>query len=333
MTHPSRESDALDHDRGPARSAPCVTTIIPTIGRESLARVVATVLEQDLGSRQELVVVNDSARSLGEAPWMADPRVEVVRSDRQERCVARNRGAELAKGRWLHFLDDDDTLLPGGLIALLECSRRASPGLVVGATQLTDREDHPILRLRHDADTIGFTQAMAGEWYPLGSSLVRADAFKSVGGFARLPVGAEDCDLTRRLLLVADAAHTPAPVARVRMGAGPGSTTPWAEHGRRSRRAREAILDRHQVWPRLWGSATTPYWRGRIARLYWTSVLWNLGHGRFRHAVVRAAFGSRCLARSRGDLFDGSYWLALARAHRSPAFARGFAEAGRAPTG
>ena len=42
----------------------------------------------------------------------------VVNTHHSERSVARNTGAALSHGDYLHFLDDDDILLPGAYAAL-----------------------------------------------------------------------------------------------------------------------------------------------------------------------------------------------------------------------
>ncbi len=76
------------------------TTIIPTIGRESLAQSVQSILEQDFSEEDfEVVVVNDSGKPLSYAPWQESKRVRIINMQRRERYFARNAGASIAKGR------------------------------------------------------------------------------------------------------------------------------------------------------------------------------------------------------------------------------------------
>ena len=92
------------------------STVIPTIGRSTLSRAVCSVLQQSFTADEfEVIVVNDSGSPLPDADWQHSDHVRVLHTNRRERSVARNTGAAIAEGRYLHFLDDDDWLLPGAL--------------------------------------------------------------------------------------------------------------------------------------------------------------------------------------------------------------------------
>src|SRR5215467_1378107 len=100
------------------------STIIPTVGRRSLARAVSSVLSQTFDKDDfEVIVVNDSGSPLIKAEWQSSPRVSIVNTNRRERSVARNTGAALAKGKYLHFLDDDDWLFPEALTHFWQLSQ------------------------------------------------------------------------------------------------------------------------------------------------------------------------------------------------------------------
>jgi glycosyltransferase involved in cell wall biosynthesis len=97
---------------------PKVTVITPTADRLPLLKEsVDSVLRQSLRS-WELIVVDDASTD-GTAEWLAgvsDSRIRVVTlSDRSERCAARNRAMEVARGRYVLHLDDDDRLRPRAL--------------------------------------------------------------------------------------------------------------------------------------------------------------------------------------------------------------------------
>jgi len=93
------------------------STIIPTVDRPTFARAVQSVLEQDFTTVFQVINVNDFGSPLPEAEWQHSARVRVVDTDFREHSVARNMGAAIAKGRCLHFLDDD-MFLPDALNAL-----------------------------------------------------------------------------------------------------------------------------------------------------------------------------------------------------------------------
>lgn len=305
-----------------------LTTIIPTIGRKVLQRAVQSVLEQDFPKDEhEIIVINDSGSHLPEESWQQLQSIRVINTNRVERCFARNVGAALARGRYLHFLDDDDWLLPGALDAFWRLSDKfQNSAWLYGGTVLFDREDKPIIRLIHNLAPNCFVQLMAGEWIPLQSSLIRQEYFNKVGGFNPLIPGAEDIDLARRMSLRFDFNGTPELVAGVGMG-NAGSTTNRAQARIDARQARELILSESEVYKRLWKSANNGYWRGRVLRLYLTSSHWNLSHGRFLTAASRTLHGLLAFLSSFFfSFFARDFWRAVAGPYESETFARGFSE-------
>lgn len=302
------------------------SAVVPTIGRPTLARAVASVLSQESSGEFEVIVVNDSGEPLPPAEWHEDPRVSIIHTLRRERCVARNAGAAIARGRYLHFLDDDDWLLPGALAAMANLADGTGGAWLYGNSQLVDRQGNALIELHHHISGNCAAQAMSGEWIPLQSSWIDASLFFAMGGFNPAVPGAEDIDLIRRLSLRSDIAGTEALVACIVMGE-QGSTTDYAGSRITLRQARERVLDTPGVRPRLLESAATPYLRGRIARVYATSALWNLGQGRVFDAAGRAFHGAgTSLARGSG-LFSAEFWRGFVRAYQNETFARGFAAA------
>lgn len=104
--------------------SPQVSLILPTQGRRpSLAAALRSALAQDFATL-ELVVVDDSVDGTGwrerpdVAPLLADPRVRLVPLHRGCGCAAaKNAGWAAARGEWLCYLDDDNTLEPGRVSA------------------------------------------------------------------------------------------------------------------------------------------------------------------------------------------------------------------------
>jgi len=90
-----------------------ISTIIPSIGRTTLSHTVQSVIDQQCsGAEFEIIIVNDSGQPLPKLSWMETPNLQIIDTNRRERSVARNTGAAIARGKYLHFLDDDDWLLP-----------------------------------------------------------------------------------------------------------------------------------------------------------------------------------------------------------------------------
>jgi glycosyltransferase involved in cell wall biosynthesis len=303
------------------------TAIIPTVGRSTLARAVESVLQQSLPQAAfEILVMNDSGVPLSHADWMDAPCIRVINTNRRERSVARNTGAALAEGKYLHFLDDDDWMLPGAYQHFWELSQRSGAKWLYGMTQLVDRRTNPTIQLRHSLRGNSFLQTMAGEWIPLQASFIERSTFMATGGFNPLLAGPEDIDLLRRITLKEDVDETPNLVAVVIRGE-EGSTTDYVHHSQASRMARESILDATGSFQRMRSSAASPFWYGRMARIYLTSTVWNIKHRRVFTAFSRFAAALASIALGKMGLFTKSFWQAVKKPYASITFEKGIEEA------
>jgi glycosyltransferase involved in cell wall biosynthesis len=267
------------------------STIIPTTNRSSLSRAVHSVLDQDLVEPCEIIVVNDSGKPLPFMDWQNSDRVRVIDTNRRERCVARNAGAALATGEFLHFLDDDDIMLPGSLTAFWNLAQTSPAAIWLhGSYQTVDNDGNVIDEFHPDLTGNILPQLIAGEAVPFQTSLLHNHHFFAAGGFRSDLVGVEDRDLGRRLAILGDVAFIPAIVVKIRIGE-VGSTTNWRGLGEGDRRGRENAMIQAGVLRRLYASGMDTYWHGRVSRAYLASTIWNLKHGRLDTAVKRAAVG------------------------------------------
>jgi glycosyltransferase involved in cell wall biosynthesis len=303
------------------------STIIPTIGRPTLSRAVNSVLNQSFSADDfEIIVVNDSGNPLPYTDWQRSNRVQVIHTNRHERSVARNAGAAIAKGKYLHFLDDDDWILPGALHSfweLVPCAKRAI--WLYGGSQLVDRKGNNLIKIRHGVNGNCFIQVMAGEWIPLQASLLDATTFFAIGGFNPKLSGPEDIDLCRRIALIGDFAETSSIVACLSMGQ-EGSTTNQEQSVKLRRWAREGILELPGAFSRMRSSARGNQWKGCITRIYLTSVVWNLQSRRLFTALSRATYGFLSLILAAFSLFSINFWRSVFYQYESITFSRGFLE-------
>jgi glycosyltransferase involved in cell wall biosynthesis len=303
------------------------STIIPTVGRATLARAVRSVLDQGFSRDDfEVIVVNDSGRPLPDAEWQKSDQVQVIHMNRRERSVARNAGAAIAQGQYLHFLDDDDWLFPDAFHHLRALAETSDAAWLYGSTQLVDRQGKPIIQLHHGLTGNCFAHVMAGEWMPLQSSLIDARTFFAAGGFNPLIPGAEDIDFLRRMALLGDIAETQRLVAYIAKGEA-GSTTDYGRHAEMRRWARELTLNSPGAFRRFRTSASSSYLHARVLRVYLTSVVWNLRHKRLLPAASRATFALTIFALAGRPVLSASFWLAVVEAYENKTFIRGFQEA------
>ncbi|EME20402.1 glycosyltransferase family 2 protein [Rhodococcus triatomae] len=124
-----------------------VTVVVPTVGRDSLADTVRSILAQDHTNIELLVVDNrphrgDAARIVA---GIDDPRLTVLDQPVPGVSAARNLGHRSAAGRLVAFTDDDALADPGWISAAVG-SFRADPvgaiGVVTGrvlGTETTNR--------------------------------------------------------------------------------------------------------------------------------------------------------------------------------------------------
>ena len=125
------------------------STIIPTIGRTSLSIAVQSVLAQGLGSNDvEIIIVNDSVKPLpNNADWQKLDNITIIDTNKRNRSVARNVGAAASRGRYLHFLDDDDWMMPGAFEALLHVAEGSHADWVHGAFRMVDNSGTTVAKL------------------------------------------------------------------------------------------------------------------------------------------------------------------------------------------
>lgn len=299
------------------------TTIIPTIGRPKLARAVESVLGQAFSAESfELIVVNDSGKPLPAAKWQTHPQVTIFDINRRERCVARNVGAAAARGDYLHFLDDDDWMLPQAFETFYALAQGNSADLVYGGTKLVNRDNVPMFLLDHQLQGNVFTTIMAGEWIPLQSALIRSELFFKLGGFNYQALFSEDVDLVRRILLTGSVQGVGKQVSTVEMGEAD-STTIHSAQVKNSRRAREKILSEEGVFQRLQTSAHSSFLQGRILRLYLTSMVQNAQSYDFLQFLDRGWHALRAVTSARHRLLSADYYRAIRHPYQSPTFENG----------
>jgi glycosyltransferase involved in cell wall biosynthesis len=303
------------------------STIIPTINRSTLSRVVHSVLDQDFQLEDyEVIVVNDSGSPLPEMEWMHSERVRVIDTNRHERSVARNTGAAIAKGRYLHFLDDDDLLLPGALRAFWELDQHRGNAIWLnGSYQSVDNDGNVIENIHPENNGNNFALLVSGEGIPLQASLLDSQYFFKAGCFDPKITGVEDRDLGRRLAMIGDIRHTSTFVAQIRIGI-VGSTTNWSIIAEGDRSSRENAFNLKGSFSRLWASAKTcswhgqikrSYWHGRVCRSYFASMAWNLKHRNWLLALSRGIAG---LAFMNWWIFSRDFWRGMRQADLSASF-------------
>jgi glycosyltransferase involved in cell wall biosynthesis len=213
-----------------------IALVIPTRNRgallmEAVNSVLALATEND-----EVIVVDDSStdgsiddvRSLGKS-------VRVIQGAYGSAGAARNAGAAAASEHaFLAFLDSDDQMLPGktrGLLATLEENPDAA--IAHGLTEVIDASGRGLPDETSDQHAAFAHGACVGTDYPglaeycamfTSATLMRREAFDSVGGYDTSLLAYEDWDLYLRLSRDWRILYSDAPAARYRIWQG---NVPW----------------------------------------------------------------------------------------------------------
>lgn len=285
------------------------STIIPTINRPTLTRAVESALEQNIApGRHELIVVNNSGDLLPQEHWQTSPNVTIVNTNRTKISFTHNVGAAVAKGKFLHFLHDDDYLLPGGLKALLDAAQTSDSLWIYGALNRIDDDGAFMSVNRLELRGNIFAYLVAGENIHMGPSLIDREAFFRVGGFNPGLSIIIDLELEGQLALIGSFKQIDDVIANIRVGLA-GSTTDWSRIREEYRFFREKMLNAPGALVRMQDSANgNVFLRGRACRAYAVSGLLNLRAGQLCTGARRLA---GCLRLAGGNIFAPQFWRGM----------------------
>lgn len=189
---------------------PLVTLILPTCDRRALfRRSLESALHQTY-ENLEVVVVNDGGVPVDDIVAELDRFARVVQLRlpvRRGPAVARNHALRLARGEFLGFLDDDDTLDPHHVATLVGALRGSAHRIAYALARRRIEEEHDgDLVIRHEEPTwpaeappITTDVLLYQNPLPIQAALVHRSCLEESGGFDdSLPI-LEDWELWLRL--------------------------------------------------------------------------------------------------------------------------------------
>lgn len=205
---------------------PVVSVIVPVYNGARLIGETLDSLWAQSFTRFEVLAIDDCSPddSAEVLAGVRDPRLRIVRMEQNGGVVrARNRGAELARGRYLAALDQDDLCHPERLarqVAWLDGD--SDTVLVATGTEVLDGTKVQPSMLSPNS-TPALIKWLIHISNPLvwSSVMVRADAVAAAGGLGRPECKfAEDFDLYHRLAPLGRLARIDAPLVTYRSHAG-----------------------------------------------------------------------------------------------------------------
>lgn len=288
-----------------------ISTIIPTIGRASVDQAVKSVLGQAFPDDEfEIIVVNDSGKELPPFEWLADRRIRVVATNRRRLTIARNTGAALARGDYLHFLDDDDWMIDGAFNLMRQLAESYPQAVALYGSALFIDGNGKILgemNLRRDGNCLA--QFMGGAELLCQTSFIKSEAFFATGGFNPRIKPGEEFELWRKITRAGSFAHTEEPVAYILRGAGWTSTCPREVSHQAYSTIRDSAIKEKGSLIAFRSSADTDYWKGRVLRIAAITAVWNLQQRRLFEFISRVLWGGAWFVLSGISLLSKDYWL------------------------
>jgi glycosyltransferase involved in cell wall biosynthesis len=261
-----------------------VSVIVPVFNAELyITETIQSALAQT-HSDLEVIVVDDGSsdhtldrlRAFGES-------IEIHRQANRGVAAARNRGASIASGEWLAFLDADDIWLPDKVERQLACGDGAM--VYTDRYNIGARGELPTIQSQvtpmYDGDLF-VSLLLQGNFITASSVLLRRNVFEELGGFFEELRGTEDWDLWVRIAAAGYAIQVVRqPLVRYRFhsrGISRDYARMWVQ--------RDGVIDRALQSPR--GIGLDQATRRKIRARTWMTNGWEAAQARDRRAALRA---------------------------------------------
>ncbi|MFH5824245.1 glycosyltransferase [Georgenia sp. AZ-5] len=186
---------------------PAVSVVMPVWNRgETVSTAINSVLNQSL-KYWELIIVDDGSsdhtREVVRAYAREDPRVRLIECEHAGVSAARNEGVRQARGRYMAFLDSDNTWRKGFLRRMVAAmDRDALDAAYAGIRMLNDRHEF----LGQDLES---GQLIQRNFVDMNVLVARTELVRSVGGFDTRIRRWVDHDLVLKISEVADITFLP----------------------------------------------------------------------------------------------------------------------------
>ncbi|MBB4522297.1 glycosyltransferase family 2 protein [Rhizobium leguminosarum] len=190
----------------PAKAGPAISVIIPTYNRSSfIGEAIDSVLRQTFGDFELIVIDDGSTDGTGEiVRGFEDNRLLFIQQKNAGRSAARNRAIEIARGRYIAFLDSDDTYLQDKLERQVEfMEKHPEIGMIYTSAKCIDAEGNILKNHVYIASVSGQIYHQVAFFRPvtitLPTVMLRREVLDTVGGFDEEMERFEDTDLWRRV--------------------------------------------------------------------------------------------------------------------------------------
>ena len=148
----------------PVQAEPTVSVVIPAYNAEkTLRRTLECVLNQTLSALQVILVddgSNDSTAAIARNMAEKDPRLTVISRENLGISSTRNAGLLLCKGKYIRFVDADDTLPADSMEKMVRRAEQDGADLVIGGYDQYFGERRSFHNLADRNDTVACNEMM-----------------------------------------------------------------------------------------------------------------------------------------------------------------------------
>jgi glycosyltransferase involved in cell wall biosynthesis len=201
-----------------------VSVVVPVLNGETVInRALDSVFAQTY-SNFEIIVVDDGStdQTVSAVSQRACKQLRLIKhSGNRGAAAARNTGIAAANGRWVAFLDCDDTWKQDKLARQVEALERAGAGVMACATgYYLHKNDHRLtFSLNMRPEKFRMEISFGCTISPGSTLLVNRDVFRDVGTFDESFRRLEDWDWLLRFAKRFDMVFVPTPLADIYVGA------------------------------------------------------------------------------------------------------------------
>jgi glycosyltransferase involved in cell wall biosynthesis len=194
--------------------------VIPTYNAARyIGMAVESVLDQSFRDVEVIVVDDGSTDDTGAAMSKYGPPVRYLCQENSGVAAARNRGIEESSGRYVAFLDADDTWLPGKLgrqVAAMAQDKRCRASYTARVVCTEDLEPITVQRSVRRATLLIEGLLLAGNTIGISTVMCERSLFSVVGGFDRQLSQCADWDMCVRLATVTEFLYVDEPLVTYR---------------------------------------------------------------------------------------------------------------------
>ena len=148
----------------PVQAEPTVSVVIPAYNAEkTLRRTLECVLNQTLSALQVILVDDgstDSTAAIARNMAEKDPRLTVISQENLGISSTRNAGLLLCKGKYIRFVDADDTLPADSMEKMVRRAEQDGADLVIGGYDQYFGERRSFHNLADRNDTVACNEMM-----------------------------------------------------------------------------------------------------------------------------------------------------------------------------